>query len=209
MATSNVWEVTLNMEASGQRIACIFFYRGNAVTSPTAADIAQSFHEQILPDIEAVAVDDVFYDSIGVRDIMGTDTAVLRPVGENGQIGAGDMLPPHDAYGFKLDVATTLTRPGSKRIPGVYETAVVDGVITSAPLISLLNDLALTLAFNLFDHVTGLIPWAAAVIVKRILVGDGIYRLPESIGELVTNPVTTATPNLNVSTQVSRKIKSN
>lgn len=208
MATSNCWQVSLNAEMGGQDVVNVFFYRGNALTDPDAADIAQSFYEQILPDIKAICTEDVEFVSIGVRDLMSTDTPYTLAVGESGTFAGTDTLPPHDACTFKLNVATNVTRPGSKRFAGLNEGVQTDGVIADAGYTSALNDLALTLAFNLFDHATGLIPWAAAVIVKRLLIGsepeDG-YRLPETVGELVTNAIVSAVPSLLVSSQISRK----
>lgn len=208
MATSNLWEITLNMEMAEQRCACVWFYRGNAITTPDSIDIAEAFGEQIVPLISDLVFNDVFFDNVSVRDILSEETAVEYPLGFSGAGGAGESLPPHDAYGFTFGVSTNVTRPGSKRIPGVSETSQVDGVITNATLITALNILADAMEGNLFDVATGLIAWAAPVIVKRILVEAGKYRLPATVGETVTNPVTTAIPNLTVSSQTSRKIHS-
>lgn len=206
MSTSNIWEVTLNSEMAGQDIANVFFYRGNALTDPDAADVAESFYEQILPDIKVCCTGDVEFVSITVRDLMSSDTPYTFAVGESGTFVGADSLPPHDAMSFKLNVASNATRPGAKRFPGIYEGAQADGIIADGTLEAALNDLAITLAFNLFDATTGLIPWATAVVVKRIL-DDGVYRLPTSIGEAVTNLIISAVPNLIVSSQVSRKIR--
>lgn len=207
MATANIWEITLHSELFDQECANVFFYRGNALTSPDAAAIAESFEDQILPDIRAVTSADVFFEGVTVRDILATDTPHYRAIGLAGNNGPADTLPAHDAYSFLLQVGSNLTRPGHKRFPGVFETIVTDGVVTDGTVIADLQSLATTLAFNLFDYTTGLIPWAAAVVVKRILDGDN-YRLPTTVGEAVTNLIVDAIPSLIVSTQNSRKVRS-
>lgn len=204
MGANNVWEITLNSELADQACANVFYYRGNALTSPEAEDIAQSFEEQILPDILAATAADVFFTGLTVRDLLADDTPVFYPLGVSGDQSGADTLPAHDAFGFTMNVVTNLTRPGGKRFPGVLENTQVDGVVTDGSVIAVLNDLALTLAFNLFDHATGLVPWAAAVIVKRILDGDS-YRLPEVLGELVTNAVSSVSPSLIITSQTSRR----
>ena len=104
-----------------------------------------------------------------------------------------------------MNVATSDTRPGSKRFGGVDEAQITDGVVTDAGTITGMNDLADQLADQLVDTTLGLVAWGVPVIVKRILDGD-TYRLPTSLGELVTNTIIGAAASLIVSSQNSRKI---
>lgn len=204
MSTNNVWMIDLQSTYNEQECHNVFFYRGVALTSPTATEIAEQFLEQIFPDIDAITATDVFWVGVSVRDIMSAATPIFEPIGTNGGGGAGDTFPSHDAYGFTMGVGTNVTRPGSKRFVGVAEGNVQDGIVTGGGIIALLNDLAVTLALSLVDPLTGLVIQAVPVIVKRILDGDS-YRLPETTGELVTNEVVDVSPNLIITTQNSRK----
>lgn len=201
-----MWQIELLAELYDQSIENIFHYRGNALTSPDAIDIAEAFYDQILPDIQAITATDVFFTEIRVHDLMASDSPAIWTVGENGASSADQSLPPFNAFGFTLNVGSTVTRPGHKRFAGVVESDQNDGVVTAAGTIAAGAALATTLAFNLFDTATGLIPWAAGVIVKRIL-DDDSYRLPTSVGELVTNAIVDAAMSLIVSSQNSRKLQ--
>lgn len=204
MSTSDCWEVTMKGTLLSNDCDNVFFYRGVAGTDPPEDDIAQAFYEQCWPLIQDVVSSDYTLDAIEVRHLFSGASAYLLPVAENGQGGSGATMGSFEAYSITLGVGTNSTRPGSKRFGGVEESLVHDGVVSDATAITDLNDIADQMSEPLIDTALGIVEWAVPVIVKRILDGSS-YRLPTSLGELVTNLITSAAASLLISTQNSRK----
>lgn len=205
MSTSNVFEITMHGELFEQECENVFFYRGVSGSDPTFAEVADAFYDQIWSLVQLMVSTDYTLNTIEVRNILGSASPHIQPIVEAGLNGAGDTFGSMAAFGFTLGVATSDTRPGSKRFAGVDEAVVTDGVVTDAGTITGLNDISDALNDVLVDVATGLVTLGVPVIVKRIL-DSGVYRLPTSLGELVTNLVTSAVAHLIVTTQNSRKV---
>lgn len=204
MSASDVWEVTFQGELLGQDCDNVFFYRGVDISTPDEAAIADAMYEQIWPLVQDVVSLDYTLNSIDVRHLFSGASPFSLPVGEAGTRGGGQSLGSFEALSMVLGVETNATRPGSKRFGGMDETFISDGLIVDGALISSINTLADGLADALVDTSAGIIVWALPVVVKRIL-EDGVYRLPTSLGELVTNLIVSAFAHLIVSSQNSRK----
>lgn len=228
MATQ-LLQLNLNMSLSGQSVMNVFYYEmDNAenATDETFIDIGLQFDTNVINQMAAIMSADVGITDLVMKTLLDGVVGAPRkeftydPINNSGT-QAGEYLPPHDAYGYKLTNNTPAVRQGGKRIPGVLEGAVVDGRYdtggTLYPDILLMETLlstALTAQATLPDE-TNLIP----VVVKRIpylppdptpvLPGtDGAaYRLPEDDTEYLGAPVDDAVLVPYITTQNSRKFE--
>lgn len=204
MSANKVFEAVLRSRVLGQEALNVFFFRGTDLADVDATQISGAFIEQLYPPIALIAPDDVYFETLAVRDIFGTASPYITTIAEAGGAGSRDVMPPFNALSFVLNVATNLTRPGHKRFGGVYEVAQTDGIITDSGLITDLNDLAEQLATPLKDLTLGIVDWGIPIVVGRIF-DNGNYRLPSSVGELIANVIVNAAVSLVVSSQISRK----
>ena len=69
---------------------------------------------------------DLLWNKIEVRDLRDKNTFAVRSVSVPGNT-ASDPLPAFMAMGFKKDIQSRITRPGSTRIPGLVETNITNG----------------------------------------------------------------------------------
>ncbi len=131
-----------------------------------------------------------------------------------GRTGLGvilaDALPPANAIGVKYVPETAVVASGGKRLVGVAEQQVVDGVVTLPATIGVLDSLMSAFVAPLLSAIVGVSAYSH-VIVKRIPFTDPItlkikYRLPANSIEAVVSPIVDSSWNLFVSSQVSRKI---
>lgn len=205
MSASDVWEVTLHGELYGQVCDNVFYYQGVALTDVDEAAIADAAYEQLWALIKVPLITDYTLNTIEVRHLFSGASPFLLPVGEAGAGFAGQGLGSFESFGFTLGVATNATRPGSKRIPGVAEASVDDGVVTDGGTITALQDMATQFSTDFVDTALGIVTWAVPIIVKRILDGD-TYRLPTTLAEFVGNAIVDAAASLIVTTQNSRKV---
>lgn len=205
MATNDLWEIVLRSTVQEQTCLNVWHYRGVNLIDPTADQVAEAFKEQVFDILIGITPNDVFFETLTVHNIFDTASPFILTLAESNPSTAS-ILPTFNAYSFIMNVATNLTRPGHKRVAGVFEEAQVDGVITDASTITNLNDTAAAFEAPLIDTLTHLVTWAVPVIVKRILDGDS-YRMPTSVGELVTNAVVSVAADLLISSQVSRKAR--
>lgn len=108
----------------------------------------------------------------------------------------GEAMPSFVAAGVKFNVANRLTRPGSKRVPGQFETDVVQNVLTAT-----YRDLVQDWADEMLSGFTWLVQ------LDTVSVEPGVYGAV--LGDRVNpvfNPFTGAQVNSNVTSQVSRKL---
>jgi hypothetical protein len=116
------------------------------------------------------------------------------------------LLPLHDALNFTLRLDTRAVRPGSKRLCGLAENVVSNGVVTNTDYITSMN----LLVTQLGTPQVGDDDTYAPVVVKRILRAPdethtrARYTLPKTDGELVYGSVTGVLVNIQVSHQTSR-----
>lgn len=205
MAQTDVWELTMHGELYGQVCDNVFFYQGVSGTDPELDDIAQAFYEQVWSLIQIPLIADYTLNTIEVRHLFSGASPFILPVAEQGTGFTGQGVSPFNAFGFSLGVASNATRPGSKRIPGVAEASIDDGIVTDGGTITALQDMADQFSTALVDVTLGIVTWGLPIIVKRILDG-GTYRLPVNIGEFVGNLIVDVAASLVMTSQNSRKV---
>lgn len=214
MGVSDVYELTLHQVDRGQVVENVFYYKEMldfVSTTPTKAQVlAENWVAQILPKVSLVQPEEIRTTGVTVKNLFnvsdGYDMALSVP---GGFTTDRQLESTFNAIGFKLNGSNPAVKNGAKRIGGVFEDYVDDGVITGATLITKCNDLAdafeqfVTVGLIIMDNVF------MPVIVKRIrsgTPGNYTYRLPETTGESIVSQIVVALFNAVITSQLSRKI---
>ena len=113
----------------------IYFYKWISGSGGGAADLIAAWEDAMLDpitDIQVASLTHVAIQSINVDDVTdyGLDVPVTNNVGNN----SGQGMPPFVCWAFRYNRATRAVRNGQKRIPGVPESGVEDGVASSGSL---------------------------------------------------------------------------
>lgn len=198
----DVYQLVDQQAQAGQQVLNVYFYRlDTPVVGNAAQFLAESWVDNVLPDITAWQCVDVVHTAVIVTNLFNESEQHTELISEAGS-GASTVMPTFVAVGFQLIGDNAAVRDGQKRYAGIDEGVVTDGVITDATLIGQLVALGVTLATGLPIGLDAdaLIP----VIVGRILTG-GSYRLPTNSGEAVLSEIIDALFNVDVTSQTSRK----
>lgn len=200
----DVYEIVDSGTMIGQKVLNVYFYKllGTPIGFAGAESVAQAYVDQVLPDVCAVQTADVLHQSVKARNLFDETDAHEILVSEPGVAGT-DSQSTFNAYPFRLVGDNAAVRAGAKRIPGVEDAFVSDGVVTDVDILVLLNDLAEKFAATLtFGIGTSFLD---PVIVKRILTG-GEYSLPTTPEAAILSVVTDVLFDALVTSQVSRKV---
>lgn len=216
MAVNDVYEVALNSRLFGQDCANVFHF---VMTAPTPApSVVDTLINAFLPlrvsGMRAMSLNDVVYTAIRARNLFNADEDVTRSIalpGSSGAVGPeNSTLPSFNSYGFTMNTAGGSVGNGSKRLVGVPESAVVDGVVTDGGYLGQGISVANSFANDLTVGGTpGGTPVFSPVIVKRVRSGtpnNYKYRLPENLAETVIARIISGLFNVLITTQLSRKI---
>lgn len=204
-AINDVYQIVDTSVMNGQKVLNVYFYRVQSTTlGANAADVVSAFIATVLPAVVNFQSSSVVHTSIVATNLYDETDAHEELISTPG-VADGDPVGTFEAVPFRLVGDNAAVRAGAKRYAGVTEEDQVDGVITDGGVLTILNTLADVLAgavnYGLIDAGI-LIP----VIMARILVSQGVYRLPANQGEAVFSNVTDALFSPLVSSQVSRKI---
>lgn len=204
MAFGDTYELIDVQTLAGQEILNVYFYRqNNLAVSPVAQDLIDSYIGQVLPDIVATQTDNLLHTEIRVRNLFDASDSASDSISVPGGRPVGDYVSTFNAIGFALDQDNGAIKNGAKRYAGYHESDSEDGVITDPAMTALLVTLGAAITGTL-DY--GIIATWLPIIVKRLLVSPGVYRLPENSGEQVYGSIIDAVFNPLVTSQVSRKI---
>lgn len=199
----NVYEVVDEYTFLGQQMKNVYFYQIGPALSFDAQDLAEDFTSVCLPFIRPVHANDVIHTRVAVRNLFDPAESgeVLHSLA--GTLAAGgEALPPFTAAAFTLARQTSLTRSGKKRVYAGGESFQTGGTWNGA-LLTALAALAGQMAEAIV--VTAVERWFP-VIVKRILVTAGEYRLPATQAEADINGVSGGLVSSLMTTQNTRKI---
>jgi len=203
MAYQDVYELIDVQDFFGQEVLNVYFYENNNVLNggATAEDLANCFIDQVLPEILDVQSDNVTHTEIRVRNLFTPSDAHVAAISEAGENGT-DTNSSFVAIGFKLVQPNGALRNGAKRIAGIPEGIMADGVVTDATYITALDQVGAAMADTLSISLADVF---MPVVVGRILDG-GSYRLPENFGEAVLGAIIEGVFSALVTSQVSRKV---
>lgn len=204
MATDrNVFRIIDDYTVLGQECSNVYFYQIGSGLATEVENLLPLWIDQVLPDILAMQQPEVIHTRVSIQNIFNLVEYAEELMNEEGTNSiAGEPLPPFIAASFTLLRETPATRSGKKRIAIASEDSTDSGFWTG-DIIALGNTLATQLQATL---TLGLIDTLFPVIVKRIEVEEGEYRLPETQAEATVNGVEDAFFSLLVTTQNSRKI---
>lgn len=204
MATDrNVYQVVDEYTNLGQNCSNVYFYQIGTGLVTDIEELLPLFVEQVLPDIQAVQQSGVVHTRVSIRNIFNTAEYAEELMSEAGTLpDTGEPLPPFVAGSFTLARESPTTRSGKKRyaMGGEGYTNAgfwIGGILTPAGNLATQLGQVLTL---------GLVQTLFPVVVKRILVSPGKYRLPETMAEATVNGVVAGLFSSLVTTQNSRKV---
>jgi hypothetical protein len=206
MALVDIYEVRVALSMLSKQIYLVFHAR-RLSGAWDASDIVSGWVETVLPPLQLATVEDLAIDSLyawSLGDAGDFHEAALDVTG----VYEEDPMPPHDACTLRFPRTRRDVHHGYKRIPGLAELYVEDGLITGQQL-TRMQDLADALVGNWHNATPEDV--CEYVIVKRIKYvdeedGKTKYRLPETDGELVYYHPESSVVDDAVSTQVSRKL---
>lgn len=214
MSATDVYSVQLKQLDRGQDCFNTFFYQQVlefVTTNPTKAQtLAENWRTQVLPTISAIQPAEVITTDIIVKNLFDeSDGYALTLSTPGGYTSDRQLESTFNAIGIALNGDNPAVKNGAKRMAGVFEDYIDDGVITGSDLITKLN--AMDAKFSAFVTVGLVIPDNVfkPVIVKRVRSGDPghySYRLPANLGETVLSTVVVALFNAVVTSQITRKI---
>lgn len=206
MATvGDVLQVTLRGSYLGTVFYNISFYRvENVPTEGVLQGLATEFDRNVLAAYKGFANINVYFSSLTVRNLF-SDEEYTRTSLDNlrGTREVSDSLPPFVSATILLRRANRNVRAGRKHIIGGLEQDTAAAYWTSNAL-TLLAPVAAAFAADLNP---GLVDLLRPVIVGRVQVTPGVYRLPLTQEEMGSrwSYITGASVNKRVSTQNSRK----
>jgi len=198
--------------AAGVNLLNTYFYQGTG--DGIAGDMGQAFVDAILPLVLETQPTDITHFKLEVASLFDpTDFAVSNPAADG--VWAVGALTPFTALNYTLFIPTRAIKKGSKRIGTVPEDASLDGVVNNATYIDAVNDIVFILSQTI-NPIADVSKTFTPVVVQRVkeeIVQDPplnparfSYRLPVSFGEAVFANVTSVTVDLNVTSQVTRKL---
>lgn len=206
--TGDVLQVTLQGAYIDTSFFNIFFYRvENNPTPGVLEGLATEFNSVVLGAYRQFANNSVVFSSITVRNIFGDEeyvtTAINNPVGAR---AGADPLPAFTSATVVLRRSNRRVRAGRKHLIGGMESDMSSGYWNN-PALNLIKLVGAAMAADLNP---GLVDLLRPVIVGRVRVDSGKYRLPGSQSELGDrwSYVSGTAVNKRVSTQNSRKLAS-
>jgi len=123
----DVFRVIVKMEQAGEEIKNVFYYFGDDGT-PNAEDLADLIIDPLLQALDNIQSVDIDHTEVFVENLMDPEEDFhVEPATSAGQV-TGDIMPKFVAWSYKLNVRTRVTKAGGKRIGGVPELWIVDGV---------------------------------------------------------------------------------
>lgn len=201
MADGSVWEFHLNQSLNGQVVKNVFHYRsrGSADITVSIGAVGVAWGTAMIAAMSNVQVSQLGYVDIFVKHLAGFFEESTIPLTGTAGALAGDPLPPHDAFAFRYNRATTLTRHGQKRVAGISEGWNHNGVVDGPTELALLDVVAAQMA-HVVDSADGLNTGAELwpVIYSKYLNGE---LRAEPISNLVSS-----VQYVRISTQNTRKL---
>lgn len=214
MALGDIFQLKVYQDYAGRIKEClnVYFYRQIAAGGD-AKDLIDAFMLLNDPDIRAFQCDIIRTSVVECLNLFNVTDFYTDDFTSEALVGAhsGECLPVHDTVTFRFLRTSRDIRHGYKRYSGITESAGANGIITAADIILELNTARANLLADLVGEGTNAYE---PVIVKRIRIEPDPpefprvrYRLPLTAEEAEYSRPTTASVNLYVTTQDTRKIR--
>lgn len=202
MALSDVYELRCSGEILGENWNLVWhMLRTDSLYD--AEDMKDAWTRNIYQLLLNCMTADVTLTEISARNLGDPLDFYSAGAAGTGALGVTATISPFATATIKFPRRRTDMHHGYKRIPGVDESYVSEGVISGAQLTALqaLGAEAVT-DWDLTANPG--VPVANYIVVKRVLDG-GVYRLPKTDGELVHYAPNSYVVNTFLTTQNSRK----
>lgn len=202
----NIYTLKHYQEYNNEQILNIYTYLGDV--GQTAVNLVAAFQEDVLPQIRAIQASQIITTRFVAQSLgnLGDNSDVDVFLG--GFVTPVSILPVFNAIGFTLRPASRVVRPGSKRIAGIYEEALANGVITNADALVALENIRLALDSDISDLD---VLFFEPIIVKRVVYdvpgSDPVrqaHRYPETDEELVYSLLSGVKTSPRITHQTSR-----
>lgn len=196
---ADVYRVVHVQQFVNQEVLNVYYYRDTTAVGIPAASVAQGWWDSVKTTFRALQPTTSGFTSIRIEceALFGTHPFGIYPVPVGEQQGlraaSTDFMPLWNSYLIKLDVATRLTRPGSKRIAGMMEGDQSSGGLIAGTL---------TLVQNFADRLDiTFVPTGSGASVTPVVVG---YPTAAQPGTPRVQDIVQATASPYVSHQTSR-----
>jgi len=206
MALDNIYVLKDVQTYNNEEILNTYTFEGEEGGS--AVDLVNAFIEDMLPEIRPAQASQLTHTLIAAYSLGNLADLGEEVVSLAGLKTGQSILPIFNAYSFTLRPTSRAVRPGSKRIAGVYEDAVINGIIVDPVPLGELEAIrvALDTPISTDDAL-----FYTPVIVKRVKYevpgSDPVrfaYRYPETDEELVFATLSGVKSSPRISHQTSR-----
>lgn len=209
MPLNTVYQVRARQQwgSGGKELETVWFYDHTAGTGDST-DLAVAWGTGIgdaINDMQCSHVRNYSIDVINLGDLSDFDSVPWTGGGAIVQ----EANPPFAAVGFTMKVDTRAVRKGSKRISGIPETVVQNGVVTDSAYLALMETLRGAMQVEIVTGTDTFLP----VVVKRIKTAvtgtvplQYTYRLPTIGDPLTLGEIVVVLTSPNLTHQVSREV---
>lgn len=198
-------QVTHVQRYFAQQVLNVYYYKAATdIGGTTPAEVAETFWFYFGDKLRACQTNEVENLRIDVESLDGTrdfGTFTIPIEERSGDQEDLNSMSPFAAYGIKLVVSTRLVRPGSKRLVGVGEAAVLNGGAISGGQMTLLQTAADQMTENLISLLT-------LDVFLPVVVGFPHPASPTGRPARLTRvdfPIVAAVPATTITTQNTRK----
>lgn len=138
MAAGNRFMLTDVQNYLSQTVLNVYFYLQATGDVQAADGLAAAFQDTMLPLLVPLQNDELTHTSIQVINIDNADDWFTLPLtADNVGTSTSDGMPPYAVWAFRYNRTTRAVRNGQKRIGGVSEANVSDGVATGGAVTDL------------------------------------------------------------------------
>lgn len=195
MQAGDIMRIIDEQQIQSQKVQNVYYYSvGTVAGAPTLQDISDEFETQVINVLDDVQSDTLEHVTVFVDNLNSTvefEEFAINSFGAQ----VSEPLPSFAAMTVRLNRTTKLTRNGSKRIAGITENLVLNGVLSlpGANRDAIEAALEMVLLAGTSPNDVDLTP----VIIPR-LAGGGLDLLNPNVVKSATV--------VNISTQNSRKL---
>lgn len=198
----SIWQLRLFQTLDSQQVLNVQHYRVESATPgiPTFDECAQIFAEQYFGELSGIQSAGLTYNRCELVELGGVDIGTYVYTDNEAGTVSGEYTSTFTSYGVRQVRSTRLTRHGQKRIAGVPEAAVINGLVSA----TVYNGLVLAAAALWDGFQTLEDPGAPGnhIVVAPIIWGgfDALY--PDGRYNYISGVVV----NTRVTTQNTRKV---
>lgn len=173
MQVGDILQFTDTQVFLGQQMLNVYHYRVDLVeANVTYADVINEFEGTVVQAVRGVQHSTCTHTGMIVRNLTNGLDIFEEAISQAGSISVGGPAPSFESLGYRLLRATALTRHGSKRVGGLYDTLSEGNNIKADQMVAV-NLVATRLAEDLVVDAGGGFDFTLApVIVGRFPVGD-------------------------------------